>query len=335
MTFRGKPGEAAGARYLGPAMHRMSRVLALLLAFHHAASAAVAVPQADGEAPGARAASKEKEEDGPSLPTALPDGVRLPEPAIGKAMRVDGVAGRITVLDRSLSCPKCAGKGTKVTRKRTERGNMLEPIITESVGACPACAGFGFTDEPRRVGPVLDAVVMAIASLPHDMPTAPVLVERARVALVRVGSTGPLTQAICAVDRNELVGERVSKPGTPLAVTGFVGKPILIGGGRRAYPVLVDGRALLLLRTPTIHCAPERGPALVGGIVAGPVDGLDWDFGRTMVLDGGFLVPITPPVNRAPAAADDGTTGSDGTAAGKGSSGSAAGGRAGSGRSGK
>jgi hypothetical protein len=66
--------------------------------------------------------------------------------------------------------------------------------------------------------------------------------------------------------------------------------------------VLVEGRALLLLRTPTIHCAPERGPALVGGILAGPVEGVEWDFGRTLVLDGGFLVPITPPVNRAPPA---------------------------------
>ena len=44
------------------------------------------------------------------------------------------------------------------------------------------------------------------------------------------------------------------------------------------------------------------GPALVGGILAGPVEGVEWDFGRTLVLDGGFLVPITPPVNRAPPA---------------------------------
>ena len=295
------------------------------------AGIAWAMPQADDDAPRERASAKD-DEDGPSLPTGLPDGARLPEPAVVKSMRADGVAGRITVLDRSLSCPKCAGKGTKVTRKRSERGNMLEPIITETVGACPACAGFGFTDEPKRVGPVLDGVVSAIASLPHDLPTAPVLVERARATLVRVGSTGPLTLAICAVDRNELVGERMSKPGTPIAVTGFVGKPILIGGGRRAYPVLVDGRALLLLRTPTIHCAPERGPALVGGILAGPVEGVEWDFGRTMVLDGGFLVPVTPPVNRAPAVADD-DGGGDGDA--RKPSGTAGGGRSGTGRSGK
>lgn len=275
-------------------------MLSLVALVLFAGGAATAMPQAgDDDEPRDRKEAIDVE-DGPSLPTALPEGARLPEPAVVKAMRVDGVAGRITVLDRSLSCPACAGKGTKVTRKRTERGNMLEPVITETVGACPTCAGFGFTADPKRVGPVLDGVVTAIASLPHDMPTAPVLVERARAALVRVGSTGPLTQAICAVDRNEVVGERMSKPGTAVSVTGFVGKPILIGGGRRAYPVLVEGRALLLLRTPTIHCAPERGPALVGGILAGPVEGVEWDFGRTLVLDGGFLVPITPPVNRAP-----------------------------------
>jgi len=281
-------------------------MLSLVASVLFAGGAATAMPQAGEDGPRDRTEATDVE-DGPSLPTALPEGARLPEPAVVKAMRVDGVAGRITVLDRSLSCPACAGKGTKVTRKRTERGNMLEPVITETVGACPTCAGFGFTADPKRVGPVLDGVVTAIASLPHDMPTAPVLVERARAALVRVGSTGPLTQAICAVDRNEVVGERMSKPGTAVSVTGFVGKPILIGGGRRAYPVLVEGRALLLLRTPTIHCAPERGPALVGGILAGPVEGVEWDFGRTLVLDGGFLVPITPPVNRAPPpeAADD------------------------------
>ena len=74
-----------------------------------------------------------------------------------------------------------------------------------------------------------------------------------------------------------------------------------------------------------------RGPALVGGILAGPVEGVEWDFGRTMVLDGGFLVPITPPVNRAPAAADD--DGGDGDASKP--SGGAAGGRSGTGRGGK
>jgi hypothetical protein len=312
-------------------MRRTCCLSAILLLCLPAAGAARAMPRADDDPPRDRAPAKD-DEDGPSLPTALPDGARLPEPAVVKSMRADGFAGRITVLDRSLSCPKCAGKGTKVTRKRTERGNMLEPVITETVDACPACGGFGFTDDPKRVGPVLDGVVTAIASLPHDLPTAPVLVERARAALVRVGSTGPLTQAICAVDRNELVGERMSKPGTAVSVTGFVGKPILIGGGRRAYPVLVDGRALLLLRTPTIHCAPERGPALVGGILAGPVEGAEWDFGRTMVLDGGFLVPIAPPVNRAPAPAsaddDDAGAGSGKNPSGTGS------GRSGTGRGG-
>jgi hypothetical protein len=304
---------------------------AVLLPCLSTSGAAWAMQRADDDPPRERAAP-EDDEDGPSLPAALPDGARLPEPAVVKSMRADGVAGRITVLDRSLSCPKCVGKGTKVTRKRTERGNMLEPVITETVDACPACGGFGFTDEPRRVGPVLDGVVTAIASLPHDLPTAPVLVERARAALVRVGSTGPLTQAICAVDRNELVGERMSKPGTAVSVTGFVGKPILIGGGRRAYPVLVDGRALLLLRTPAIHCAPERGPALVGGILAGPIEGVEWDFGRTMVLDGGFLVPITPPVNRAPSPAP--ADGDDAGAAGSKNPSGPGSGRPGSGRSG-
>ena len=63
-----------------------------------------------------------------------------------------------------------------------------------------------------------------------------------------------------------------------------------------------------------------------------PVEGAEWDFGRTMVLDGGFLVPITPPVNRAPAPAsaddDDAGAGSGKNPSGTGS------GRPGTGRGG-
>ncbi|MFM8785385.1 MAG: hypothetical protein ACKOFI_09620, partial [Phycisphaerales bacterium] len=66
--------------------------------------------------------------------------------------------------------------------------------------------------------------------------------------------------------------------------------------------------------------------------VCGPVEGADWDFGRSMGLDGGFLVPITPPVNRAPAPApadgDDAAAGSSKNPSGAGS------GRSGTGRSG-
>jgi hypothetical protein len=239
-----------------------------------------------------RVSAPDAEDEGPALPTALPDGAELPPVAKPATSRADSMAGRITALDRSIACTKCAGKGFLVVRTRQSRGAFREPIIIESFDDCPMCHGFGHTPTSRRVALPLDGVAGALAGIPMDLPTAPTLIERARKALVRVGATGEFAVAITADDRNAFSVGRHGKPGSPVAVTGYVGRSFSVGRGVRVYPVLVDGRAVALLRNPMIHCAADRGEALVGGILAGPVEDIDWDFGPTAVIDGGFLVPL-------------------------------------------
>ena len=67
-------------------MRRTCCLTAILILCLPAAGAAWAMPRADDDPPRERAPGKD-DEDGPSLPTALPDGARLPEPAVVKSMR--------------------------------------------------------------------------------------------------------------------------------------------------------------------------------------------------------------------------------------------------------
>jgi hypothetical protein len=240
-------------------------------------------------------ARQSAEPDAPRFPTALPAGTALPDAPKVSPVRADAFAGRVNALERVTACPKCDGKGSKVTRKRESRGQLSKPRITETAEECPDCHGYGFAVTASRVGPVLDALAGGLAGLPPGLPTGPKLMDRARSVLVRVGSAGDLVDAVTAVDRNELTGGRLAKPGTPVTVAGDVGEPIALPGGLRAYPVLVDDRDLVLVRAPVINASPQRGAVLVGGVLAGAMSGAEWDFGRTIVLDHGFIVPRTAP----------------------------------------
>lgn len=275
-------------------------VLAVALAFACAASA-VARQSADAPRrvrPGDAASQADAAADdaeSPRFPTALPAGAALPEAPKVAPVRADAFAGRVNALERVTACPKCDGKGSRVTRKRESRGQLSKPRITETAEECAECHGYGFAVTASRVGPVLDALAGGLAGLPPGLPTGPRLMDRARTVLVRVGSGGDLVDAVTAVDRNELTGGRLAKPGTPVTVAGEVGEPIALPGGVRAYPVLVDGRDLVLVRAPVINAAPPRGAVLVGGALAGAMTGAEWDFGRTLVLDHGFIVPRSSP----------------------------------------
>jgi len=273
---------------------------ALALAFAWAAPA-VARQSADpprrvrpGEA-ATQAEGAPSEAEEPRFPTALPAGAALPDAPKATPVRADAFAGRVNALERVTTCPKCDGKGAKVTRKRESRGQLSKPRITETAEECTECHGYGFALTASRVGPVLDALAGGLAGLPPGLPTGPKLMDRARTVLVRVGSGGDLVDAVTAVDRNELTGGRLAKPGTPVTVAGEVGEPIALPGGLRAYPVLVDGRDLVLVRAPVINAAPSRGAVLVGGALAGAMTGAEWDFGRTLVIDHGFIVPRSAP----------------------------------------
>lgn len=248
----------------------------------------------------------------PDLPEALPAGATVPEPIVVVPVRPDVYAGRATALARVIQCPRCSGSGTKVTRQRGPAGHMEKPKITELREDCPECDGIGFSPNPARVAPVLDSFVGLLGALPKDAPTTPKQLERARQGLVRLGASGKLAELITAEDRNEIAGERVGRKGTPVAVTGVVGTPIPVPGGGRLIPVKVESRSLVLLRSPVIDAAPPEGNVLVGGVVAGLLGGAEWRWGKTVVLDNGFLVPLAEPVRKGPGTASEKEAGDGG-----------------------
>ncbi len=243
--------------------------------------------------------------DGPSVPTSIPGGAVLPEPLVVVPVRPDVYAGRATALSRIVQCPKCAGKGTKVTRVREASGHLQKPKIHEVKEECADCKGMGFSLDPARVAPVLDSFVSLLGSLPADSPTTPKQLEKARQALLRLGGSGELAERITEQDRNEVSAERVSKKGTAIAVTGEIGRPVPVAGGR-LIPVQVGATCALFLRAPVINAAPASGKVLVGGVVAGTVEKVEWEWGRTLVLDHGFVVPLTEPDYKGPDDEEDG-----------------------------
>lgn len=245
-------------------------------------------------------AGKEQKDDGPSVPTALPAGATLPEAPRITPVRPDVYAGRVTALSRIVQCPKCSGTGVKVTRVREPAAHMQKPKVHEVREECTDCHGTGFSLDPDRVAPVLDSFVALLGALPMDAPSTPKQLEKARAALVRLGGTGELAERITSQDRNEVTAERVGKPGTAIAVTGVVGKPIPVPGGR-VLPVQVEANSAVLVRAPVINAAPAEGKVLVGGIAAGAVANVDWQWGKVLVLDHGFIVPLTEPTNKGAA----------------------------------
>ena len=231
------------------------------------------------------------DDDQPDLPTALPEGAVVPEAVTVPPVRADVFAGRATALGRMAQCPKCSGSGVKVTRHRESQGHMKNPKITETKDDCPECHGIGICPNPGRVAPVLDSFVALLGALPEDAPTTPKQLDKARQALERLGATGDLVAKVTEEDCTSVAAERIPRKGDALSVTGVVGSPIPIGGGIRLFPVQVEGRAVVLLRGPMINAAPTKGRVFAGGVCAGAVEGADWRWGKSAVLDLGFMVP--------------------------------------------
>jgi hypothetical protein len=82
--------------------------------------------------------------------------------------------------------------------------------------------------------------------------------------------------------------------------------------------VQVGATSALFLRAPVINAAPASGKVLVGGVVAGSVEQVQWEWGKTLVLDHGFVVPLTEPEYKGPAD-DEGARASPSQPAGRGS----------------
>ena len=245
---------------------------------------------AEGEGKGKGKGSTE-DDDQPDMPKLLPEGAVVPAVVTVPPVRADVFAGRAAALGRMAQCPKCSGTGVKVTRHRESQGHMKNPKITETTSDCPDCHGIGICPNPGRVGPVLDSFVGLLGALPADGASTPKQLDKARQALERLGATGDLVARIAEEDCTAISVERIPRKGEAISVTGVVGSPIPIGGGLRLFPVQVEGRALVLLRAPVINAAPPNGRVFVGGLCAGAVENVPWRWGKSAVLDVGFMVP--------------------------------------------
>ena len=236
----------------------------------------------------------------PDFPISLPTGAVVPEAVRSSTVPPDVFVGRVMALTRTLQCPRCAGSGTKVTRHRDLTAARAVPTMRETRADCGDCRGTGFSLSTARVSPVLDSFIPLLGCTDPDAPTTAKLLDKARTALERLGCSGVLVERVTATTRNGITSGRIPQHGAPCSVTGELGQPIPIGGGARLIPVKVAAHALVFLRAPVVNAVPLGGMVLVGGVVAGTISKVEWQWGQAIVLDGGYIVPLVVPEHKGP-----------------------------------
>ena len=236
----------------------------------------------------------------PDFPISLPAGAVVPEAVRSPKVPPGVFVGRVMALTRTLQCPRCSGTGTKVTRHRDLTAARAVPTMRETREDCKDCRGTGFSLSTSRVSPVLDSVIPLLGSTDPDAPTTAKLLDKARTALERLGCSGALVERVTATARNGVKSGRIPQQGAPCSVTGELGPPIPIGGSTRLIPVKVSAHSMVFLRAPIVNAAPSGGMVLVGGIVAGAITKVEWQWGQAMVLDGGYMVPLVVPEHKGP-----------------------------------
>ncbi len=236
----------------------------------------------------------------PDFPISLPAGAVVPEAVRSPAVPPEVFVGRVMALTRTLQCPRCAGTGTKVTRHRDLTAARAVPTMRETRADCGDCRGTGFSLSTARVSPVLDSFIPLLGSTDPDAPATAKLLDKARTALERLGCSGALVERVTASTRNGITSGRIPQPGAPCSVTGELGQPIPIGGGTRLIPIKVSAHSLVFLRAPVINAVPLGGMVLVGGVVAGTISKVEWQWGQAIVLDGGYIVPLVVPEHKGP-----------------------------------
>ena len=236
----------------------------------------------------------------PDFPISLPTGAVVPEAVRSPAVPPDVFVGRVMALTRTLQCPRCSGTGTKVTRHRDLTAARAVPTMRETREDCKDCRGTGFSLSTARVSPVLDSFIPLLGSTDPDASTTSKLLDKARTALERLGCSGALVERVTASTRNGITSGRIPQLGAPCSVTGELGQPIPIGGGTRLIPIKVSAHSLVFLRAPVINAVPLGGMVLVGGVVAGTISKVEWQWGQAIVLDGGYIVPLVVPEHKGP-----------------------------------
>jgi hypothetical protein len=247
-----------------------------------------------------KGASKGVVQAAPDFPISLPAGAVVPNAVASPPVSPDVFVGRVMALTRTLQCPRCTGTGTKVTRHRDLTVARAVPTMRETRADCGACRGTGFSLSSARVSPVLDSFVPLLGATNPDAPATAKLLDKARTTLERLGCSGALADRVTATTRNGISSGRIPQQGAPCSVTGELGQPIPIGGGTRLIPVKVSAHSMVFLRAPIVNAAPSGGMVLVGGMVAGAITKVEWQWGQAIVLDGGYIVPLVVPEHKGP-----------------------------------
>ncbi len=298
--FRSNFGFGCGDRYpavmVGNSTIRRCLLVALLLGGIAALSYGRSV---DGDAK-PKGAGKGVVPAAPDFPISLPTGAMVPEVVVLPAVPPDVFVRRVMALTRTLQCPRCTGTGTKVTRHRDLTAARAVPTMRETREDCGACRGTGFSLSSARVSPVLDSFIPLLGATDPDAPATAKLLDKARTALERLGCSGELVERVTATARNVVESGRSPQQGAPCSVTGELGPPIPIGGGTRLIPVKVSAHSMVFLRAPIVNAAPSGGMVLVGGIVAGAMTKVEWQWGQAIVLDAGYIVPLVVPEHKGP-----------------------------------
>ena len=236
----------------------------------------------------------------PDFPISLPAGAVVPEAVRSPKVPPGVFVGRVMALTRTLQCPRCSGTGTKVTRHRDLTAARAVPTMRETREDCKDCRGTGFSLSTSRVSPVLDSFIPLLGATDPDAPATAKLLDKARTALERLGCSGLLVERVTATARNGVKSGRSPQQGAPCSVTGELGPPIPIGGGTRLIPVKVSAHSMVFLRAPIVNAAPSGGMVLVGGIVAGAMTKVEWQWGQAIVLDAGYIVALVVPEHKGP-----------------------------------
>jgi hypothetical protein len=247
-----------------------------------------------------KGASKGVVQAAPDFPISLPAGAVVPNAVASPPVSPDVFVGRVMALMRTLQCPRCTGTGTKVTRHRDLTVARAVPTMRETRADCGACRGTGFSLSSARVSPVLDSFIPLLGATDPDAPATAKLLDKARTTLERLGCSGALADRVTATTRNGISSGRIPQQGAPCSVTGELGQPIPIGGGTRLIPVKVSAHSMVFLRAPIVNAAPSGGMVLVGGMVAGAITKVEWQWGQAIVLDGGYIVPLVVPEHKGP-----------------------------------
>ena len=247
-----------------------------------------------------KGASKGVVQAAPDFPISLPAGAVVPNAVASPPVSPDVFVGRVMALMRTLQCPRCTGTGTKVTRHRDLTVARAVPTMRETRADCGACRGTGFSLSTARVSPVLDSFIPLLGATDPDAPATAKLLDKARTTLERLGCSGALADRVTATTRNGISSGRIPQQGAPCSVTGELGQPIPIGGGTRLIPVKVSAHSMVFLRAPIVNAAPSGGMVLVGGMVAGAITKVEWQWGQAIVLDGGYIVPLVVPEHKGP-----------------------------------